>query len=384
MKIKIIFMCFIIIFIITSFGICRQEDKDQFNDDMRKGRIPLVITSTIYSGGLYGWGIPYLLDVDYSRYYVGSEMVCVFGGFALSLLATKDYNSGQTVSKIIQGGAIIGTLYGLAIPAILNSDKAKTYIATPMITTPLGALGGYALSRRGGISEGGVELSIFGSILGCAYGLATPYVIDVDSLDDKDKMRLYAGSAMIGIPVGAFGFNEISKRLDIDKGQARMIELGTCMGMYYGFNFVYFKDPGYTKPYIASMMACTPIGTTAGILLTRNGSYDNGRGTLIILGTILGDVFGRGIAYLAGADTWKEVSIGAVIFAPVGTFTTSILTRNMSPKMQKKASALESLPIVDTASKLALLGAYLAIAKEKSKVPIYMELYRKAWDTNAH
>lgn len=379
MKIKIMLLCFIIIFVIASLGICKQEDKVQSNDDMRKGRIPLVITSTIYSGGLYGWGIPYLLDVDYSRYYVGSEMVCVFGGFALSLLATKDYNSGVTVSKAIQGGSIIGTLYGFAIPAIFNSDRTKAYIATPMITTPLGALGGYALSRRGGMSEGGIELSIFGGILGCAYGLATPYVIDVDSLDDKDKIRLYAGSAMVGMPVGAFGFNEIAKRLGIDKGQARMIELGTCMGAYYGFNFVYFKDPGRTRPYITSMMACAPIGTTASILLTKNGSYDNGRGMLIILGTILGDVFGRGVAYLAGADTWKEVSIGAVIFAPVGTFTTSILTRNMSSKMQKKVAELESLPIIDATSKLALLCAYSTIVKEKDRFPIYMELYRKTF-----
>ncbi|HGE72876.1 TPA: hypothetical protein ENX78_18730 [Candidatus Poribacteria bacterium] len=380
MKIKIILICLIIIPLIAHSGICGQKDEDQLSkDDMGRGRIPLVITATIYSGGLYGWGIPYLLDAKFTRQYVGSEMVCVFSGFALSLLATKDYDSGPAVSKIIQGGAVIGTLYGFAIPAIFNSDKTKAYIATPMLTTPLGALGGYGLSRRGGMSEGGVELSLFGSILGCAYGLATPYIINVESVDDKDQMRIYAGSAMIGMPIGAFGFNEIAKRTDVSKGRTRMIELGTCMGIYYGFNFVYIKDPGRTKPYIASMMACAPIGTTASILLTRNGSYENGRSMLIILGTILGDVFGRGVAYLAGADTWREVSIGAIIFAPLGTFTTSILTRNMSPKIQKKMALLESLPIIDTASKLALIGAYSTIAKDENSAPIYLELYCKAF-----
>ncbi len=380
MKVKIILTCLAIILMISYSGLCEPKGEERFSEgDMSKGRIPIVITSTIYSGGLYGWGIPYLLNTDHSRYYVGSEMVCVFGGFALSLLATKDYNSGPTVAKIIQGGAVIGTLYGLTIPAIFNSDKTKAYIATPMLTTPLGALGGYALSRRGGMSEGGAELSIFGGILGCAYGLASPYVISEGKLSDKDEMRIYAGSAMLGIPIGAFGFNEIAKRLDTDKGQARMIELGTCMGIYYGFNFVYFKDPGYTRPYLASMMACAPVGTTASVFLTRNGSYDDGRSTLIILGTILGDIFGRGVAYLAGADTWKEVSIGAVIFAPVGAFTTSILTRNMSSKMQKKAMALESSSMVDTVSKLALIGIYSATAKGEDRIPMYMEIYRKAF-----
>jgi hypothetical protein len=380
MKTRIILTSFLIIAFIASSAICNQKNEGQADkNDMTKGRIPLVLTATAYSGGLYGWGIPYLLNAESARSYVGSEMVCVFSGFTLSLLATRNYNSGPAMSKIIQGGSMIGTLYGFAIPAIFKADKAKAYIATPMLTAPLGALAGYGLARRGGISEGGVELSIFGSILGGAYGLAIPYVINIDDKIDEDQLRIYSGSAMIGMPVGALGFNEIAKRMNVSKGRTRMIELGTCIGIYYGYNFMLLKDPEKTRPYIASMMACTPIGTVTACLLTRNGNYENGRSILITLGTVLGDIFGRGVAYLAGADTWKSTTIGGMIFAPVGTLTTSILTRNMSQKMQEKATAMESLPIVDVVSKLALIGTYSAIVKDKESVPMYMELYHRAF-----
>jgi len=377
--IKHIFVISLLINILLIYStLCDQMDvKKSETKDMMKGRIPLVLTATAYSGGLYGWGIPYLInDNSDGKVYVGSEMVSMFGGFALSLLLTKNYNQGPVVSKTIQAGSLVGTLYGIALPAVFNADSVKPYIGTSMLTTPLGAYFGYKLAKRTNMGEGGAELISFGSIVGGLYGLAIPYIVNIEDMDDKDQVRIYAGSAMLGIPAGALAFNEITQHTKISKGRSRLIELGSCMGVYYGYSFVLLDDPKKTRPYISSMTFGLPLGITMGCLLTGNGDYEHGRSSLIILGTILGDLFGRGCAYLFGADSWRELTIGGIIGTPIGTFTTTILTRNMSKQLQEKAETMESSPLFDVSSKMALIGINSLLAKRGNNVPLRLELYR--------
>ncbi len=379
MKKKIIIVVSLMLAMLASSVIAEQFDPEQRDKAyMSRGRIPLVLTATAYSGGLYGWGIPYLFEPESNktRIYVGSEMVTVFGGFALSLLGTKNYQQGPIASKMIQSGALVGTLYGIALPALLAPKKDKAYVGGAMLMTPVGALVGYRLANRGGLGEGDAELINFGSVVGAGYGLAVPYLIDIENKSDFTQARIYAGSAMVGIPIGALAFNELSQRTGIGKGRARLIELGTCMGAYYGFNFVWMSDPGKARPYIGSMIATLPVGTAISYLLTRDKEYANSRSWLIIIGTILGDLSGRGFAYLFGADTFRETSIGAMIMTPVGTLTSVMLTRSI-PEMQ--ANAWESSPLADISSKLALLGASYLVSRSGNEIPIYLEIYRTAF-----
>jgi len=139
---------------------------------------------------------------------------------------------------------------------------------------------------------------------------------------------------------------------------------------------VWMSDPGKTRPYIGSMIATLPVGTAISYLLTRDKEYANSRSWLIILGTILGDLSGRGFAYLFGADTFRETSIGAMVMTPVGTLTSVMLTRNI-PEMQ--ANAFESSPLMDVSSKLALLGTSYLISRSGKEMPIYLEIYRAAF-----
>ena len=375
---RILFISLLITLFVLSSAVCNQADaKKPEKNDMTRGRIPLVLTATAYSGGLYGWGIPYLIDENSkARIYVGSEMVSMFSGFALSLLLTKNYDQGPVVSKTMQAGSLVGTLYGIALPAVFNADKAKPYIATPMLMTPLGTFMGYKLAKRTAMSEGGAELIMFGSLVGGLYGMAIPYIINIEDMEEKNRVRVYAGSAMLGIPAGALAFNEITQHTKISKGRARLIELGACMGTYYGYSFTILNDPKKTRPYISSMTVGLPIGTVMSCLLTRNGNYESERSTLIILGSILGDMFGRGCAYLFGADSWRELTMGAVVGTPIGTFTTAILTRNISKQLQEKAEAMGSSPLFDISSKLALIGANSLLAKHGKDIPLCLELYR--------
>jgi hypothetical protein len=68
--------------------------------------------------------------------------------------------------------------------------------------------------------------------------------------------------------------------------------------------------------------------------------------------------------------------MGAVVGTPIGTFTTAILTRNMSKQLQEKAEAMGSSPLFDISSKLALIGANSLLAKHGKDIPLCLELYR--------
>lgn len=349
---------------------------DNKGDEMSKGRINLVLTSTAYAAGLYGWGIPYILDADSTRAYVGSEMVSVFSAFSLTLLATKNYKHGPAASRMIQGGALIGTAYGLGIPAIIGSEKEKYYVGMPMLITPLGALAGFNIARRGNIHETTAELMSFGGIVGGLYGLAVPYLINVEDLSETNRVRAYAGSLMIGIPIGILSFNEISQSLQNGKSRARLIELGTCIGAYYGYGFVLLADPNNKRPYIASMMLGLPVGTGLSYMITNDGNYEHGRSILIILGTVFGELFGRGIAYLAGADNWRTLTIGGMFGVPAGIIVSSMLTRNLSDTSKVEQKASEYSKVIDMACKIGFLGTYSSIVCNRKSIPVYMELYK--------
>ncbi len=370
---KYISMLILLLIILSNPAFADNKPK---GDEMSKGRINLVLTSSAYSAGLYGWGIPYVLGADSTRAYVGSEMVSVFSAFSLTLLATKNYNYGPAVSRMIQGGALIGTAYGLGIPAIIGSEKEKHYVVMPMLITPLGALAGFNIARRGNINEASAELMSFGGIIGGLYGLAVPYLINVEDLSETNRVRAYAGSVMAGIPIGALSFNEISHRLQNGKGRARLIELGACMGAYYGYGFVLLADPESKRPYVASMMLGLPVGTGLSYIITSDGSYEHGRSILIILGTVFGELFGRGIAYLVGADNWRTLTFGGMLGAPAGTIVSSMLTRNLveTSKIAQKTS--EYSEAIDLVCKLGILGTYSAIAHGGKNIPIYIPLYR--------
>jgi len=325
-----------------------------------KGRTNIIMTSTAYAAGLYGWGIPYLFDADSTRTYVGSEMVSTFGGFALSLVATRNYNHGPVVAKALQSGALVGTLYGLGISMMFAPDKPKAYVGSAMITTPLGAAAGYGLIRKWWVSEGRTELITTGGIIGGLYGLGIPYLINMDDLKDTTQARIYAGSAMIGIPLGSLIFNEISHRTEANKGRTRLIELGACVGAYYGYGFTSLVDPEKGRPYVASMMLCLPIGTGVSVFLTRGEDYGLTRSTMIILGSVFGDLFGRGVAYLAGADTWRESNIGGMAGLPLGVFTATFLTKGYPEEIQQKGiidmTKIHLMPIFSPSPGLAIVG----------------------------
>jgi len=365
------------------FPMISMANGESGKDEMGKGRITVVLISTAY-GALYGWGVPYLLDAESDRAYIGSEMVFTFGGFALSLMATRNYQAGPAVSNMIRGGTFIGTLYGIAIPALFKSGNEKAYVATTMITTPLGALAGYRLAPRDALSAGKAELTTFGGIVGMLYGLAVPYLAGIEDKEMKklDRGRIYAGSVMLGIPAGVLAFNAASQRSPISKERARLIELGSCLGAYYGWEFTHLAKPGGDKPYVAAMMACLPAGTYGAYLLTGAGDYKHGRDTLIILGAFFGELFGSGIAYLAGAE-WgdRPFTIGGMLGIPAGIFTATYLTRDFSQKKAEsdKRLASVSFPAFEGSYQLAMLGIQSIFARHGNGIPIRVELCRVAF-----
>ena len=47
----------------------------------QSGRWPLVLQNMLYGVGLYGWGIPYVLDADDAKWYVAGEMISLSAAF---------------------------------------------------------------------------------------------------------------------------------------------------------------------------------------------------------------------------------------------------------------------------------------------------------------
>ena len=171
-------------------------------EEQRSGRRGIVTHATLYGFGLYGPGTIRLLDIESERRVAGLQMLIGGGSFFWALEATKDYRLGAGRSLLILGGSWAGTLYGLGVPVFFKSENDKAYWAGAMIGTPAGGLIAHRLSSHRWFERGETDMLVAGGLTGGVYGIAIPYVLDIESLDEWTQARIYVASAMVGAPAG--------------------------------------------------------------------------------------------------------------------------------------------------------------------------------------
>ncbi len=123
----------------------------------QSGRWTLIAQNMGWGMGLYGWGIPHVLDLE-DKWYIGGEMLSLGATFYLTWKYTKNIDLPEARSQMQRYGGLVGLRYGWTVSGLLGLDfreevlysfmPTKSSVALMMAGVPLGTYLGDRLYRR--------------------------------------------------------------------------------------------------------------------------------------------------------------------------------------------------------------------------------------------
>ena len=323
-------------------------------EEQKEGRTLLVVSATLSGLSLYGPGTARLLEIESGAQVAGLEMLIGGGSFVGALVATKNHRLGAGRSSLILSGSLAGTLYGFGVPVLFESENDKAYFASAMIATPIGGLIAHRLSSHRWFNEGESHTISRGGLVGGLYGIAIPYLINIEDLEDWTQSKIYVASAMIGVPTGVWTTAKLIYDKPINEGRASLISLGGGIGSAYALGILSLTDVEEPRPYVLAAMLGLPVGTYLGYKLTVGGEYTSGRAALIQVGAYAGALFGSGFPLMADAESHKPYVVASILGSAAGMWFAHRLTRgwgesapfarnNIIPESEKFTVSLPSI-----------------------------------------
>ena len=297
-------------------------------ESRRKGRWKMVTAATMYGFYLYGPGTARLLDMESARQIVGLEMLIGGGSFFYSLKATRNYRLGAGRSHLVLGGSLAGTLYGFGLPVFFEAEDDRPYLAAAMIAAPAGGLIAHRLSAHRWFEKGESDLIVNGGFAGGLYGVAVPYLADIEDLRDWTQAKIYVAAAMAGAPAGVWATTRLIRGKPINQGRAHLLSLGGVVGAAYASGILSLADVEAPRGHVLAAMLGLPAGTYCSYRWTHAEEYSIKRARLISLGALAGSLFGSGIALVAEAEDHKPYVLANILGSATGIWYAHGFTRD--------------------------------------------------------
>ena len=309
-----------------------QTEQNVSLEEQKEGRTLLVTAATLYGFLLYGPGIARLLEIESGSQIAGLEMLIGGGSFAGALAATKNHRLGVGRSNLILSGSFAGTLFGLGVPVLFESENDKAYLTSAMLATPIGGLLAYRLTAHRWFEKGESYLITNGGLVGGFYGIAIPYFWNIENLEDWTQAKIYVASAMVGVPAGVWTTTKLIYNKPINEGRSHLISFGGLVGSAYANGITSLTDVESPRAYVLASMVGLPMGTYLGYKLTAGDEYTPGRAALIQVGAYAGALFGNGIVLLAEAESHKPYVVASILGSAAGMWFTHHATRGWGEK----------------------------------------------------
>ncbi|MCH8011078.1 MAG: hypothetical protein IIA61_03880 [Candidatus Marinimicrobia bacterium] len=312
----------------------------------QSGRWPLVLQNMVYAGGIYGWMIPYVLDVKDFKWYIGSEMMSLGFSYYLTYKYTKNMVIPHARAQMMRAGSAVGLVYGRGINNLLglgfdlfeeNSGDSKLGALILMASIPAGIYVGDKLYQRLDPSHGQAwSLTLWGEIGSWTmralhlilesepkksykweyerYEEGEWYIDEEaynrDRKKHKNWVKKHRVFDMAGYPLGIYTARRFFKDRQYTFGDAFMLMQGRSLGWLYAIMIgdildLEFEDTGGRLLRMG--------GTIGGTLLTdrfiKSRDYTFGQSVLNLLGIGSGIAFAAGLAIIMEVDDFKPVEV---------------------------------------------------------------------------
>ncbi|MCK4667282.1 hypothetical protein KAU33_11060, partial [Candidatus Dependentiae bacterium] len=338
----------------------------------QSGRWPLVLQNIGWGAGLYGWAIPYVLDVKDYKWIIGTEMMSFAGSFLLTYKYTKEMEIPHSRAQMMRFGSAIGFRYGWGINTFFDfwndsdydeygeKDEKRIWAVILMASVPAGIYAGDYLFNKWEPSHGQSWSLTLWSELGAYTIRHLHHIIDnkpneperydystweesaehkqweKDHTKWKKRHTLFDLAAYpLGIYVGKRFFGERQYTF----GDALMLYQGRGFGWLYGLMLADIFDIKYESTSGRLARVGGSIGGT--LLLDRfiaGYDYTFGQSFLMFLGTISGMTFSMGVSAILEID--EIAAFDALVMG--GGATGFFLTNSILSLQKERVNFLNS------------------------------------------
>lgn len=301
------------------------SSRGYIEEDMStEGNRRLIISSTIFSLGLYGWGIPVAFGAENYKTYTASYLLVGGGGFFIPFLATRKKDVSMGMAWGYTYGAGVGALHGMAFSSLINSDKIETQAGLSVGFSVTESLLGYFVAKNRDYSWGRVSSMGSGGIWGLGYGALLPMVFT----DSENISSSVFGASMLTVSgAGMFAGNYLYSKNTVTPGDVVVINSLGLVSSVYPFAIGESLDIKSDQLYVALTLLGSTVGLAGGVLKTKNYNYSRQQGNIIAIGEVSGGLVGIALAVLADASFEGYLWAGA-IGGTAGFFVTDFLVKD--------------------------------------------------------
>jgi len=353
----------------------------------QSGRWPVVAQNMVWGAGLYGWGIPEVLDAEDEKWYIGMEMFSLGISFALTQRYTRNMDIGYARAQMLRSGSVLGLRYGLGIGTALNLDDHEDddgMVLLPMLGVPLGTWVGDRLWQRWQPDHGeswsltlwsGVAASLTWNAYSALSGVPPRYLDEFDPIYpdeylDNPEWDEWNQTAVLlelaGYPLGLWWGNRFNQSRDITFGDALMLTQGWGYGWLASYAVLDILI-GEDKLGDDVFLLLGSAGAVGSIYLydhwIRPYDYSFGQAFLEALGTGAGIMAGFGTAIITEIDEPKAMEALGLTGGILGARLTH---RILKPELEQRREhgalpiELELTPLV--VPHRGLVGLSLALS----------------------
>lgn len=295
----------------------------------QEGRTKLIAGISSLGLGFYGWGIPYVLDIQEPTAMVGMYLLIGGGSIIFAYGMTEHLEVSEEAANLFSYGSVLGIAHGLFVHAILYGDEAtpRGYVGTAMIGGLAESIVGFTAADRLKLTPGTVELIGTTSGFGILYGLGVSHVAELTG------RRSFAAAMLAGSVAGTAVGATLSSLQDYTNGDVAVFRTAGVLGAYIPIAVLVAAERSDSKEYVTWAMLGGLVGGFAGHLLIVDKDFTTTEGTFVSLGTFGGGLLGWGVATLAKA----EASITFPVAAATALAGYAAMYKTYAPSAKSRA-----------------------------------------------
>ncbi|MBN2279734.1 MAG: hypothetical protein JXQ65_04060 [Candidatus Marinimicrobia bacterium] len=329
----------------------------------QSGRWPLVLQNIGWGAGLYGWGIPYMLNVQDEKWYAASTLLSFSASFYLTYRYTRTMDIPHPRAQMMRLGSGIGFHYGYSLGKIAGLDfdfeeGDRSFLGLMMVSVPAGIWIGDQLYQRWQPTNGQSWAITLASAMGA---LATSSLYNTfnerpdepwcdsyqydENLGEwiwydcgsdpeyqkkrknyKDDLKTWERAEgflyLAAYPLSLYAGNKIFGHQEYSFGDATILYQGWAVGMLYSLMLMDLLQIEEEKIYSVGAI----MGGVGSVYLYHKkilGGFDFSLGESILLatGTISGIAFGGAIGIITEAE-FEFAEASMILGGIAGTWIT--------------------------------------------------------------
>jgi hypothetical protein len=272
--------------------------EEAFDPD-RDGKRKIIGATMAYSLLYYAYAIPTAFDWTEGEAYAGSYLLIGAAGYFVPMLATRNATITSGMAKGYTYGCFLGIFHGLSLGSLLTNGSGDNAILGVSVAASIGeGIGGLYYAKNHQLNRAYMRMMGSMGTWGLLYGMAIP------AMAESEDNTIYAASSLAISAAGVFAGDQLAKKFKPADGDVTVMNglgiIGTALPIPLLYSIL--GDEGTPATYIGSMILGSGAGLYAGLRKTKNWDYTRSDGNIILLGEIAGGLIGSGISLIAGGN----------------------------------------------------------------------------------